>query len=119
MKRRITPALVERFQRFLEDLERSGSPRRPRTKPAVLLRAELDGLRYVLSRAPTELASRVSPRQREIAALLQRGLTAKAIAAKLSLSPPTVVKHLVRLHAKLGVHKRGELVRVLTLLGEG
>lgn len=53
---------------------------------------------------------RLSPREHEIAELLTRhGLTQKASAEALGISPATVNTYLGRLYRKLGIHSRGEL----------
>jgi DNA-binding NarL/FixJ family response regulator len=54
---------------------------------------------------PSEIAS-LSPREREILALIGDGLTNREIGQKLYLSEKTVKNHISRLLAKLGVHRR-------------
>ncbi|MFF4548865.1 response regulator [Streptomyces sp. NPDC001406] len=54
---------------------------------------------------PTELAS-LSPRERDILALIGDGLTNREIGKKLYLSEKTVKNHISRLLAKLGVQRR-------------
>lgn len=51
----------------------------------------------------------LTAREREVAALAGQGLTSKAIAERLVLSPRTVESHLYRIFAKLGVADRSEL----------
>ncbi len=55
----------------------------------------------------------VSPREREVLALLVEGLANKEVGAKLGISPRTVEIHRARLHAKLGVGGIVELMRRL------
>ena len=65
-------------------------------------------LRAEPSEAPSltpELAS-LSPRERDILALIGDGLTNREIGKKLFLSEKTVKNHISRLLAKLGVHRR-------------
>ncbi|WP_371582130.1 response regulator [Streptomyces sp. NBC_01314] len=54
---------------------------------------------------PSELAS-LSPRERDILALIGEGLTNREIGKKLYLSEKTVKNHISRLLAKLGVQRR-------------
>ncbi len=84
----------------------------------VLCEVDLDGARYTLSRvraAPP--AGGLSPREREIAALVAQGLPTKAIAAALCISGWTVCTHLRRIYARWGVGTRAEMVA--RLLREG
>jgi DNA-binding NarL/FixJ family response regulator len=52
----------------------------------------------------------LTDREREILALLAGGLSQKAIAAELVISPKTVATHIQRILVKLGVHSRAEAV---------
>jgi DNA-binding CsgD family transcriptional regulator len=54
---------------------------------------------------------RLSPREAEIARLLAAGYSAVNIAARFALSPNTIRKYIQRVHTKLGVCNRAELVR--------
>ncbi|ANP56495.1 DNA-binding NarL/FixJ family response regulator [Streptomyces griseochromogenes] len=65
------------------------------------LRADPDGTPSL----PPELAS-LSPRERDILALIGDGLTNREIGKKLYLSEKTVKNHISRLLAKLGVQRR-------------
>ncbi|MDQ7820725.1 MAG: helix-turn-helix transcriptional regulator [Armatimonadota bacterium] len=77
----------------------------------VLCEVEVDGSRYVLSRiTPAPAGVTLSPRERQIAALVARGLPTKAIAAALSISAWTVATHLRRIYHRLGVGSRAAMV---------
>jgi DNA-binding CsgD family transcriptional regulator/pimeloyl-ACP methyl ester carboxylesterase len=55
-------------------------------------------------------APRLSPREREVLALLADGQTEREIASSLCISPATASRHVANLYAKLGVHRRAEAV---------
>ena len=57
--------------------------------------------------------SRLTPREREIAELLQEGLANKEIATRLGITARTVKNHLHHVYDKLGLHSRGEVVALL------
>ena len=61
----------------------------------------------------------LSPREREILALLADGKTQQQIASTLVISPKTVATHIQHLLAKLGVHSRAQAVAVAFKLGLG
>ena len=52
----------------------------------------------------------LTPREREVLALITRGKTDDAIADVLTLKRNTVRNHVARLYAKIGVHSRAEAV---------
>jgi DNA-binding CsgD family transcriptional regulator len=56
----------------------------------------------------------LTPRQRELANLLEKGLAVKQAARRLGLSRAGVEDHLKHLYRSAGVHSRDELVAVLT-----
>lgn len=60
-------------------------------------------------------SAELTPREQEIAALAATGMTSKAIAAELVISVRTVDNVLRSVYAKLGVSRRGDLVRVAGL----
>ena len=56
-------------------------------------------------------AAGLSPREREIVALLAEGLSSREIGRALHVSPRTVDTHRTRILRKLGLHKTPQLVR--------
>jgi len=56
---------------------------------------------------------RLSEREHEILALIGQGYTASAVAQSLVISPHTVNTHVQHIYAKLGIHKRSELIGYL------
>jgi len=56
-------------------------------------------------------SDRLTPREREVLRLIALGHTSVEIAEKLGLSPRTIETHRARIHRKLGVSTRAELVR--------
>jgi DNA-binding CsgD family transcriptional regulator len=52
----------------------------------------------------------LSPRDRDVLALLREGLSDKEIAARLGISPHTVNQRTKRLYRRFGVHSRAELL---------
>jgi DNA-binding NarL/FixJ family response regulator len=63
------------------------------------------------------VASRLTPREREVLGLLAEGLEQHEIATRLFITPKTVAKHIERILDKLGVHSRAQAV-VLALRGD-
>ncbi|MCV7179164.1 LuxR family transcriptional regulator [Mycolicibacterium sphagni] len=61
----------------------------------------------------------LSPREREVAQLVARGLTNKEIAARLVVSTRTVEGHLYRIYVKLNVTDRDDLGRMIRGEGNG
>jgi DNA-binding NarL/FixJ family response regulator len=55
----------------------------------------------------------LTTREHEVAVLATSGLTSKAIAERLVVSPRTVESHMYRIFAKLGVENRSQLAEVL------
>jgi len=62
--------------------------------------------------APGTLAG-LTPREREVAALVVDGLTDREIAHRLSLSHDTVSQYVRRVYRKLGIDSRVGLTRLL------
>ncbi|MCR4404859.1 MAG: response regulator transcription factor [Candidatus Acetothermia bacterium] len=70
---------------------------------------------------PRQEAEFLTAREREVLALIARGLSTDEIARKLGLSPKTIAAHRAKLRAKLGVHTPAGLARyaLLKLAGPG
>ncbi|MFI8106023.1 LuxR C-terminal-related transcriptional regulator [Streptomyces sp. NPDC086023] len=84
--------------------------------PGAAARAHMLAARCEGARTPL-LAGLAAPaltrRELEVAGLAASGLTSRAIATRLGLSPRTVDNHLTSAYAKLGVTSRGDLAAVL------
>lgn len=79
----------------------------------VLMDTLVDGVRCRLVReepSPTTFTITLSPREREIARMITRGLPNKSIAQALDISVWTVGTYLRRMFSKLGVTSRAALV---------
>ena len=57
-----------------------------------------------------DVASRLTPREREVLKLLSQGLEQDEIAGRLFITPKTVAKHIERILAKLGVRSRAQAI---------
>lgn len=64
-------------------------------------------------RAPEPRQARLTPRERQILALLEQHLSNKEIAIHLGIEVATVKNHVHKLLRKLGVHRRHEAIRAL------
>ena len=71
---------------------------------------QFDKVEMVLFERPEDSAAALTSREREVRALVETGLTDKAIAAELAISVKTVEKHVSSVLHKAGVHNRTELV---------
>lgn len=85
-------------------------------EPELLLAAVEQALARARAPAPRPVATAIddaalSPREREVMALLVRGLHNRRIAAELGISPRTVEVHKARVLEKLGVASVVELIR--------
>lgn len=69
------------------------------------------------SLAKQELLSKLTPREQEVAELLNEGLSNKEVAIELDCSPRTVEIHRARVLEKLGVRNVAGLVRLLSTVG--
>jgi DNA-binding CsgD family transcriptional regulator len=75
----------------------------------------LDGLARRLGSGPTAGPvdpAALTPREREVLAMLAEGRSNRAIARELVISEATVVRHVANIYAKLGVHSRAQATRV-------
>jgi DNA-binding CsgD family transcriptional regulator len=70
--------------------------------------------RAQIARAAESGAGSLSPREREVAALVADGKRNREVAAALFLSEKTVESHLARIYDKLGVHSRAALASILS-----
>lgn len=69
-------------------------------------------------RLEASVGSILSPRERQVCALVLRGLVIKEAAFRLGISTNTARNHLARVYQKLGVTTRAELVHRFQRLGE-
>jgi LuxR family maltose regulon positive regulatory protein len=67
--------------------------------------------------ASPDMIERLTPRELEILRLLQEPMTAKEIARRLYIAPPTVEYHIANLYAKLGVNRRRDALARASDLG--
>ena len=115
---------VEDLLRRLLALTPPPADQQPAAGSSLVLDLELDGARYLLVRYrqdPTSIGS-LTPRELEIARMVAKGYSNKAIAVVLAISTWTVSSHLRRTFAKLGVSSRAAMVARLseqTLFGQG
>jgi len=91
-----------------------------------LLAAVHEGVQWSRRRrAQLERTARLTPREQEVFALLVRGLSSKAIAAELKLSPKTIEDHRAQIAAKTGTSGLAQLIELAggtapdTMPGEG
>lgn len=71
--------------------------------PALAVKLNLD--------KPSQQGDKLTPREREVLRLITLGHTSVEIAEKLGLSPRTIETHRARIHRKLGLATRAELVQ--------
>ena len=72
-------------------------------------RGELRASGETARRRGPDVASTLTPQERQIAAMVGQGLTNKEVAAQLYLSPRTIDAHMRNVFAKLGISSRREL----------
>lgn len=75
-----------------------------------LIEAFVEQGKAVAQTSEGERLREVTPREREVLALVGRGLSNDEIAERLILSPLTIKTHLARLFSKLGARDRAQLV---------
>ena len=80
-------------------------------------RTFVHGVAATAAAAPEPPAPPLSPRERQVLALLAHGHTNREVADRLSLSVKTVETHRARLSDKLGLRSRADLVRLAIDLG--
>jgi DNA-binding NarL/FixJ family response regulator len=87
--------------------------------PPAMLSTLLDGLmrRRRLQDDAVQLATRLTPREREVAVLIARGASTRGIADGLVITVETARTHIQRVLTKLGVHTRLELAALLNESG--
>lgn len=94
--------------------ESSGRSANGGSKPVeVLFELDIGSYQYTLTRCdchPPEPPIHLSPREQEVVRLVSKGLSNRAIAAVLEISPWTVSTHLRRIFNKLSVSSRAEMV---------
>jgi DNA-binding NarL/FixJ family response regulator len=80
-------------------------------EPQAMFEVRVDGQQYVVSIVqPDALYPSLSPRERDIAQLIAKGLPTKIIATRLGLRPCTVSTYTKRIYLKLNVNSRAEMV---------
>ena len=80
-----------------------------------LLTAVAEGVEWSARRRnQLQRTARLSPREREVFALVVRGLSTKAIAAELNLSPKTIEDHRAQITAKTGATGLAQLIALAT-----
>jgi predicted ATPase/DNA-binding CsgD family transcriptional regulator len=75
--------------------------------------------RSTVSASPVTPPSTLTPREREIAALIARGLSNKGIADELVISPATVARHVTNILTKLGFSSRAQIAAWAVERGRG
>lgn len=68
---------------------------------------------YLLRMTMENPLDRLSPRQRDVAEMLAKGMRYKNIARDLDISPSTVTKHVNQIHLRLEIGGREELIRLV------
>jgi DNA-binding NarL/FixJ family response regulator len=85
--------------------------------PVGEIEAQLLGRRSVAQAESALPLDRLSQRERELFAMIVRGLANRQIASELCISVKTVETHRAHINRKLGVHSGVELVRLAALYG--
>ena len=106
------PAVAFLLRRFADRLDEGSARPVARPSHSTVLDAEADGLRCVLLYVGPSHPE-LSPRELEIARMVARGCTNRAIASALDISLWTVSSYLRRAFAKLNVNSRAEMVATL------
>jgi DNA-binding CsgD family transcriptional regulator len=110
-------AVQDLFERVIVAVDPPQLPGGFESERQILLDAAVGDARYVLVRLPAAddhgdrpAVTNLSPREREVARMVAKGLTNKNIARVLDISLWTVSTHLRRIFAKLGVATRAAMV---------
>ena len=107
---------VERVVDAVLELGRGGAPVSGRVARTLVRRVQAGAAREAAAAAEVE-ALGLTPREREVLALIARGETDDGMAAEMGVSPHTVQTHVKSLYRKLDVHSRGEASRRAVELG--
>jgi DNA-binding CsgD family transcriptional regulator len=103
---------AELLRRLAELLDAGAVEYRSDPVAGALLDAVVGTMRCIVIAANPASAT-LSPREAEVATMVARGLTNRAIATALDISLWTVATHLRRIFAKLGVNNRAEMVALV------
>jgi DNA-binding NarL/FixJ family response regulator len=108
----LTPKVEELFSKLVRelDVDALAAFREEEDGSVILLQVESGDRRYRLLCSASSHEINLSPREQEIVRLIARGLSNKAVAAVLDISPATVATHLRRIFSKLDVTSRAEMV---------
>lgn len=104
-----TRLLVDMFERASDDQrQRYVAKRLAGPMPDDVFAAICESLRRSAERDTDP--DTLSAREVEVVRLLAEGLSRKQVAYRLGIATPTVRAHTVRIHRKLGVHNRVEMI---------
>ena len=96
----------------LESVARGGARCSPRATAALFRRVAGLAGQYLRAAAGSEPPARLTPREREVIALIDRGLSNKQIASQMQIELATVKNHVHAILEKLHVERRGEAAAV-------
>jgi two-component system, NarL family, response regulator DevR len=108
---------VTELVRAVRAVHRGESAFDPRSASAVIGWMRGSGTRGSGTRGPGVRAQQITPREREILALLARGLSNSAIGQRLYISGTTVKFHVSNVMQKLGARRRAEAVYAASKMG--
>jgi len=80
---------------------------------AIRLQHQPTGPYLMLRARPLTAVEKLSPRAQEVAELYAAGLSHKAVALRLGISPETVRKHLARIYQQLGINSKAALANII------
>jgi len=107
---------VQLYREKLDDPRVLGGESWPEAR---ILAVDVGSERFGFFRFLTELQKLLTPRGREITALVAKGLSNKEIAHHIRRSEATVAAHLRRVFDRLQVKSRMDLARLALLMGLG